>query len=984
MRLQRRGGSVVCHFIRKRILMKLKALLSLLLLPLSALSAEFYVDSAVGTSGDGSLASPWKALANVNWSGVQAALNVGDVHLNLKRGSAFREQLVVNAAGSNTLTIQAYGTGRPPQIRGDDPWTQWSSYPAGAGSTWSVNITGPDSAVFLQGVNCTRGASPSTLGDGQYFQSGSTLYLRWDAGNPDELGLAVEKISRITPLSLTARSNVVLQGLSVLRGADVSASLASCRNVTIRNCILEQSASLLRLSDSSAITIQSCTFSNALSTQGILVQGPLSQFRLAYCLFVNNPIGLWVTGGGAESSCVNCTFVAGGTRHVYNNSPLANLSLVNCIFSGNGMSPFAVGNAAVTSTAGAVTVTNCIALLNGKNLLWPFEGVSTSGIILDDPQYTAARGPSILGLMVDDTPNIHSWLILADLAERYGFRATFGVNTRPPLEPTAGQWAALRAKVALGHAVSSHSQRHPDLTISNAFRIQYLGLGSACTLSITASNLTTTVTDGLPTDQLNISLLQADTISKVVLMVRASGPYTCTAFDSLGISTPSAYFTPVTDVDIKSAPFIEPYDYALFLTNEIFGSFWDIQTNIPGYTPISLTYPGGSHNDTIISFATNAGYLGARGTLTPPAGGYKLNLTNNVYRLGTAGPFKGEIQLISFENSVGDGSPQRLNFTPRNLAFARSNANTFQGTTSGYFDGNSTYLSRASNTNFDFSLGDWHVAAYCAPIGSGSRTIYFHGNDANNYTRFWIDGDRAVRLRVLQNGAPIVDLASASGIITNNQVALVSAMEERDLWMLRVNTFTVASTNTTARPTAYSGDIYIGCAYDFSAGTNSDYYAGCLDDFSASRFTYLNTISICDYVSEDAAVMTLYTHTGALSIWQMVCDALRDYRARNARLAVSTLDDAIRYIRNSGTSTDGIVWTARPSAITGPNYMPQATSPARRGAVLESTTGFANLVDVNGKQITDTNGVPLRSAATIGAYEHWSGRLSGASFLSGF
>jgi hypothetical protein len=964
--------------------MRLHALISLLLLPICSRGAEFYVDSGAAQNGNGSLGAPWKTLSSINWPAVQSALNIDHVNVNLKRGSVFREQLVVGARGSNMLRIQAYGTGQSPQIRGDDAATGWSLFPQGAGLTWTAAVTGSDFQLFLQGANCTRGPGPLALADGQYFQSGSTLYLRWDAGDPDDIGLTVERTVRTLPLSLSLCSNVVLNALSVLRGADYAAGLTSCRNVTFKNCALDQSPSLLRISDCPGVTIQSCTFTRAFSTQGMLVQGASSQFRLAYCLFVDNSIGLRVTGGGADSSCVNCTFTAGGTRHILNGSAQANLAVVNCVFSGNGISPSSVGSPSVASTAGAVTLTNCIALLNGKNLLWPFDGVSTSGSILADPQYTVTRNNGILGLMQDDTPNIYSWLQLADLAERYGYRVTFGVNTRPSLEPTAAQWAALRSKVARGHAVSSHSQRHPDLTISNAFTIQYVGSGSACTLSISSNNLNTIVTGGSGSDQLNINLAQADTITKVVNLVRQSGAYTCTVSDALGMSTPSAYCSPVANVDIKSAPFTEPLNYALFLTNEIFGSFWDIETNMPGYTPVSFTYPGGSHNDTIISFVRNAGYLGARATLSPPAGGYKLNLTNHVYRLATAGLFKGEVQLISFEQNATDGSPVRLNFTPRNLVFVRTNANTFVGTFSGYFNGVSTYLSRASNTNFDFSLGDWHVAAYCAPLGSSQRTIYFHGDDGNNYTRFWIDSDQALRLKVVQAGAPIVDLASASGIVTNNRLALLCAMEERDRWILRINTFTVAETNTTARPLAYSGEVYIGSAYDFSSGTNSDYYAGYMDDFSASRFTYLNTLSLCDYVTEDSAMMTLYTHTGALSIWQMVCDAFRDYQAHNSDLRVLTLDDGIKVIRDSSTTTDGLVWAARPSFRRPANYMPQATSPARSAALREAASGFRDLTDLNGKRITDTNGMPLRSVSTIGAYEHWSGRLAGASFLSGF
>jgi hypothetical protein len=62
------------------------------------------------------------------------------------------------------------------------------------------------------------------------------------------------------------------------------------------------------------------------------------------------------------------------------------------------------------------------------------------------------------------------------------------------------------------------------------------------------------------------------------------------------------------------------------------------------------------------------------------------------------------------------------------------------------------------------------------PTGGGQRTLYFHGNDANNYTKFWIDSAGALRLKVVQAGVPMVDLASPSGSVTNNRLALLCAV----------------------------------------------------------------------------------------------------------------------------------------------------------------------------------------------------------------
>src|SRR5215831_14238076 len=94
--------------------------------PVSAQVTNFYVDSTVGASGDGSLGSPWQMLANINWAAISSNVALGTaVNLNLKCGGRWTETLTVTGTGPGLLTVKSYGSGDQPEIHADDPVTGW-------------------------------------------------------------------------------------------------------------------------------------------------------------------------------------------------------------------------------------------------------------------------------------------------------------------------------------------------------------------------------------------------------------------------------------------------------------------------------------------------------------------------------------------------------------------------------------------------------------------------------------------------------------------------------------------------------------------------------------------------------------------------------------------------------------------------------------------------------------------------------------------
>lgn len=104
-----------------------RLLIALLLVPGWASAATYYVDCNAGAGGDGSLATPWDAVADVN----AASFSAGDSVLFAK-GCSWSETLTVPSSGSagNPITFGAYGSGAKPLISGSDVVSAWTAYSA--------------------------------------------------------------------------------------------------------------------------------------------------------------------------------------------------------------------------------------------------------------------------------------------------------------------------------------------------------------------------------------------------------------------------------------------------------------------------------------------------------------------------------------------------------------------------------------------------------------------------------------------------------------------------------------------------------------------------------------------------------------------------------------------------------------------------------------------------------------------------------------
>ena len=135
----------------------------LLLLSNAGLAADYnvYCCATNPVAGDGTLASPWQKLSAIPWSVLQKTAAGGtNVHVNLQRGSTWRETLAIGGSGTpaHPITIQAYGMGARPRIDGGEVLTNWSAFSSTVGSVWSCSdpVATSIGLVFRNHGSCTR------------------------------------------------------------------------------------------------------------------------------------------------------------------------------------------------------------------------------------------------------------------------------------------------------------------------------------------------------------------------------------------------------------------------------------------------------------------------------------------------------------------------------------------------------------------------------------------------------------------------------------------------------------------------------------------------------------------------------------------------------------------------------------------------------------------------------------------------------------
>jgi hypothetical protein len=299
----------------------------------------------------------------------------------------------------------------------------------------------------------------------------------------------------------------------------------------------------------------------------------------------------------------------------------------------------------------------------------------------DVPAYTApqvqgfARYPARFTLTVDDPGLIADGDIYVDSilpafdtrGLQLGIAVVTGYSTSTSLIPKFQSW------ISAGRDVVSHSWSHQYFTNLNAFTIKYTGTGTAASMSISGTVLTTTITGGPGGENLNLNLANAsyDTISELVATINGRGVYTATQDANCQGAVHSIGLADTTAVNIAST-YTALLQKDRLMPDELSSSKAWMTANLTGLpTTRVYVYPGGMEDSQTQGWAVAAGYAGARGAFTMDLGtkdvyGRGVNV-QNITSFGanpslqhlSAADMDARMALLAFKSSVW-GAPYGL------------------------------------------------------------------------------------------------------------------------------------------------------------------------------------------------------------------------------------------------------------------------------------------------------------------------------------
>jgi hypothetical protein len=196
--------------------------------------------------------------------------------------------------------------------------------------------------------------------------------------------------------------------------------------------------------------------------------------------------------------------------------------------------------------------------------------------------------------------------------------------------------------------------------------------------------------------------------------------------------------------------------------------------------------------------------------------------------------------------------------------------------------------------------------------------------------------------------------------------------ENYDRWFIRINDALLAVTNSASRLKNFGGTVYLGCGYDFSTAARDGYFEGWMDDLKMGNKTCFYTQSTLDQICEEGCFVEMYGHTENTSpqeTWRVMFDAVRDY---SGRVMVMTEGEAANYIRTNGTvsGVDGRTVLRTNALPPAQDYRLRDSSVARGKGTFEPLVGKADLFDLTGERITDSNGSPVLGVLDLGAYQY--------------
>jgi hypothetical protein len=588
--------------------MRLIPIILLLTWGFGASATTYYVSSSSGSdANNGTAAStPWQTVGHVNGQ----TFLPGDSIL-FRRGDVWNESLIPPSSGSsgNPITFDAYGTGAAPNLTG---------YYAVPASAW-VLVTG----------NAWKAAVPATFSTINFCLFGSV----WG-----------QKVAAATS-NLTAQWNFYLaNGFVYVYSAG---NPATYYNVPIVPMALSN-VPVINVNGKSWLTFQHFLV-NWFDQYGVYVQG-----NSDHLVFANMEADSMIPQGTQPLGFyVNESAPGPGDIKIYNAEAHMNydgfrfdgaalgIALVNDKGYGN-------RDGGLVDNTSAATYSHChfygssLAVAGSTDVEWT-SGTGPIAGAGNIPQDTAPavlvwqRYPAEVTLTVDDagmTPGADTYyattvLPIADAASvPVGAAVTVGYPLAQTLISEFQGW------VNAGRDLTSHSMSHTYYTNTDALEIQYIGSGTAATLSISGKVLTITVTGASDSVSYNLAQGQAQgTIKGLRLALAATGKFTATEIQTCQgpYGTGCSAFTEaallaqdladVSGQDVRTSVYHMQLDVTRLTTDEITLSRQWMTTNLTGLpaTPVYV-YPGGYETTTMQGITAGVPFSGARGALKEDLG----------------------------------------------------------------------------------------------------------------------------------------------------------------------------------------------------------------------------------------------------------------------------------------------------------------------------------------------------------------------------
>lgn len=550
------------------------------------LGATYYVDAVAGSDSNDGLtpATAWKTISlSVNIK----SFAPGDQIL-FKRGCVWNDRLTPPSSGSsgNPIVFDAYGTGEAPMLTG------YVNVPAGSWSTdvanvWKVPITSPESFTYvLFGAVGSDGSIGSTWGQKmtsksqlvapyQFYFASNVLYVYSPMGtNP------VSYYGSVAPILM---ANGTLQLIDVnnrtwLQIQHFKLTYFDTYGVRIRGA--SDHITIANVSAESMIPVVNTAYGFYASTS------PSSTDLKFHNVDAHrNYDGFRFSGSTAGVTIKNCRAYGNRNFGLEDVSSTSSANYSYCHFYGNG-----IGVLPSTDVAGGVDGGNNVPAYTDPQVMGFRKYPARITLTDDDPGLT------------DQSNYIDSYLPEFDSR---GVQPSIAIVTG--YNPSGAMIAKFQEWINAGRDLNSHSWSHQYYQPATALTIRYTGTGTAASMTISGTTLTTTVTGGPGGQNLNLDLANAayDTLDELAAAINAQSGYTATVITHG--DTSSITLAPVAGQDIKTTTYSAQFRQASVFYIRYVGTGTAATMSVSG-TTLTTTVTGGAGGENLSFDLTNPAY----------------------------------------------------------------------------------------------------------------------------------------------------------------------------------------------------------------------------------------------------------------------------------------------------------------------------------------------------------------------------------------